>query len=222
MERQVAAGEYPERLRTSHPLSGGECPDTSRPPWRSPLAHGSETPMPLSTSLQRCLYPSRSTMVCAVIAREAVAVDRPQAMQMIGHQPKERRSLRPSGFADAARRWRRIGHARSGTEERRAYVRLGRGPSPFRCATGHSNATSDFSDQTMLAVDERTDHPHSAKYRAVRSQQKPALYGCACCHRRSSVRRLPPRVSGPLPREHDPATPFGPPSRPRVRVTPPC
>jgi hypothetical protein len=62
----------------------------------------------------------------AVLAREALVVDRLQVRQIIRHQPKERRRLGPSGLVDAARRRRRVGHARSGTEERRAYVRLGR------------------------------------------------------------------------------------------------
>ena len=54
----------------------------------------------------------------AVLAREAVVVDRLQSVQVIRHQPKERRRLGASGLVDAARRRRRIGHARSGTEER--------------------------------------------------------------------------------------------------------
>lgn len=90
-------------------------------------------------------------------------------------QPKQRRCLRASGLVDAMRHRCHIGHARSRTRERRAYVRLGCWPSPFRCATGHSDATSVWRGLTMLAVAERTDHPRSAKPRAVRSQQKPAL-----------------------------------------------
>ena len=78
----------------------------------------------------------------AILAREALVVDRLQAVQVIRHQPKERRCLRASGFVDATRRRCRIGHARSGTEERRAYVRLGCGPSPFCCATGCFDAAS--------------------------------------------------------------------------------
>jgi hypothetical protein len=54
----------------------------------------------------------------AVLTREAVVVDRLQSVQVIRHQPKQRRRLRASGLVDAARRRRRIGHARSGTEER--------------------------------------------------------------------------------------------------------
>lgn len=49
---------------------------------------------------------------------EAVVVDRLQSVQVIRHQPKQRRRVRASGPVDAARRRRRIGHARSGTEER--------------------------------------------------------------------------------------------------------
>ncbi|MBP6772109.1 MAG: hypothetical protein KA154_03860, partial [Gemmatimonadaceae bacterium] len=41
---------------------------------------------------------------------------------------KERRRLGTSGLVDAARHRGRVGHARSGTGERRAYVRLGGGP----------------------------------------------------------------------------------------------
>ena len=76
----------------------------------------------------------------AVLAREAVVIDRLQAVQMIRHQPKERRRLGPSGFVDATRRRRRVGHARSGTGERRADTHRPRGPSPFRGATGCFNA----------------------------------------------------------------------------------
>ena len=49
----------------------------------------------------------------AVLAREAVVVDRLQAVQMIRHQPKQRRRLRASGLVDATRHfaatsaWRR-------------------------------------------------------------------------------------------------------------------
>jgi len=78
----------------------------------------------------------------AVLAGKAVVVDRLQAMQVIRHQPKERRRLRTSGLVDATRCRGRIGHARSGTEERRVYRRLGCGPSPFRCATCRFDATS--------------------------------------------------------------------------------
>jgi len=49
------------------------------------------------------------------------------------------RRLGAPGFVDATRRRRRVGHVRSGTEERRAYARPRRGASPFRCATGCSN-----------------------------------------------------------------------------------
>jgi len=102
----------------------------------------------------------------AVLACEALVVDGLQALQVIRHQPKQRRRLGPSGLVDAAR---------SGTGERRAYGRLGGWRSPFRCATGHSDATSGFAGLTMLAVAERTDHPRSVKPRVVRSLQKPAL-----------------------------------------------
>ena len=43
-----------------------------------------------------------------VLAREALVVDRLQALQMIRHQPKERRRLGPSGLVDAARRRRHV------------------------------------------------------------------------------------------------------------------
>jgi hypothetical protein len=78
----------------------------------------------------------------AVLAREALVVDCLQALQMIRHQPKQRRRLGPSGLVDAARRRGCVGHARSGTGERRAYARLGGGPSSFRCVTGRFDATS--------------------------------------------------------------------------------
>jgi hypothetical protein len=54
----------------------------------------------------------------AVLTHEAVVADRLQSVQLIRHQPKQRRRLRASGLVDAARRRRRIGHARFGTEER--------------------------------------------------------------------------------------------------------
>ncbi len=57
-----------------------------------------------------------------VLAREALVVDRLQSVQVIRHQPKERRRLRASGLVHGARRRYRVGHARSGTEERRAYA----------------------------------------------------------------------------------------------------
>jgi hypothetical protein len=53
----------------------------------------------------------------AIRAREALVVDRLQAVQMIRHEPKERRRLRTAGFVDATRRRCRVGHARSGTAE---------------------------------------------------------------------------------------------------------
>jgi len=88
----------------------------------------------------------------AILAGKPLVVDRLQAVQMIRLQPKERRRLRTPGFVDATpRRRRRVRHARSGTEERRTYVRLSRGPSPFRCATGRFDATS-VAGLTMLVA----------------------------------------------------------------------
>ncbi len=78
----------------------------------------------------------------AVLASEAVIVDRLQAMQMIGHQPKERRRLGPSGVVDATHRRRCIGHPRSGTEERRTYPHRPCRLSPYHCATGCFDAAS--------------------------------------------------------------------------------
>lgn len=70
--------------------------------------------------------------------------------------PTERATTREgAGDVDAASRPGRVWHARSGTEERRAYARLGRGPTPFRCATGRFDATSGVADLTMLAADGR-------------------------------------------------------------------
>ena len=54
----------------------------------------------------------------AVLAHEALVVDRLQAVQMVRHQPKERRGLRAPRLVDATHRRCRIGHARSETEER--------------------------------------------------------------------------------------------------------
>ena len=56
----------------------------------------------------------------AVRAGEAVVVDGLPPMQMIRHQPKERRRLGAPGPVDALYRWRRVCHARSVTVERRA------------------------------------------------------------------------------------------------------
>ncbi len=50
--------------------------------------------------------------------------------------------MRAPGPVDAARRPDCVGNERSGTEERRAYDRLGCGPSPFVGATGCFDATS--------------------------------------------------------------------------------
>ncbi len=105
----------------------------------------------------------------------ALAGDRLQAMQMVRYQPKQRRRLRVPGLVDATRRRYRLGPARSGTGERRAYSRLGRRSSPCRCARGHADARSGRPGFTMLAVAERTDQPRHVTDRAVRSQQKPAF-----------------------------------------------
>ncbi len=78
----------------------------------------------------------------AVVPHEGVVVDGLQPVQMVRHQPKERRRLWASGFVDAARRRRRVGHRRFESRERRAYARLGCGPSPLRCATDRFDATS--------------------------------------------------------------------------------
>ena len=48
-----------------------------------------------------------------------------------------------------------VRHALSRTGERRAYARYGGGPSPFRCATGHSDATSVWRGLTALAAEAR-------------------------------------------------------------------
>jgi len=53
----------------------------------------------------------------AILAREALVVDRLQAVQMIRHQPKERRRLGPSGFVDAARAGSVIGAPSHGSAE---------------------------------------------------------------------------------------------------------
>ena len=78
----------------------------------------------------------------AKLAGKALVVDRLQAVQMIRHQPKKRRRLGASRLGNAMRRRCRVGHARSGTGERRAYVRFGRRAAPFRCARGRFDATS--------------------------------------------------------------------------------
>ena len=65
-----------------------------------------------------------------------------QAVQMVRHQPKERRSLRASGLVDSACRRCRIRHTRSEGRKRRAYARPGRRSLPSDCARGSSDATS--------------------------------------------------------------------------------
>jgi len=97
----------------------------------------------------------------AVLARKALIVDRLQAVQVVRHQLKERLRLGAPGFVDAARRRRRAGHVRSRTGERRAQARLGRGPSPFDCATGCFDATSARrrpNDACCCRADPRSAH----------------------------------------------------------------
>ena len=78
----------------------------------------------------------------AVFALEAVVADRCRRCRWS-------ETNRNSGDACGRRGWwtpraagRRVGHRRFESEERRAYARFGRGPSPFRCATGRFDATS--------------------------------------------------------------------------------
>lgn len=80
----------------------------------------------------------------AVVVREALVVHRLQAVELILHQPKQRRRLRTPGLVDAEGHRRRVGHvphARSHTVERRAYPRPARGLSSWYCVAGHSDAT---------------------------------------------------------------------------------
>jgi transposase len=68
-----------------------------------------------------------------------------QAVEMILHQPEQRRRLRTPGLVDAEghrRRMSHVPHARSQTVERRAYGRPARGLSPWYCVAGYSDATS--------------------------------------------------------------------------------
>ena len=85
----------------------------------------------------------------AVLAREALVVHRLQAVEMILHQPEQRRRLWTSGLVDAEGHRRRVcrgvchvPQARSQTMERRAYGRLARGLSSWCCVAGYSDATS--------------------------------------------------------------------------------
>ena len=85
----------------------------------------------------------------AVVAREAFVLHRLQAVELILHQPKQRRRLRTPGLVDAEGHRRRrcrgvchVPHARSPTVERRAYRRPARGLSSWCCVAGHSDATS--------------------------------------------------------------------------------
>ena len=90
----------------------------------------------------------------AVLVREALVVHRLQAVEMILHQPEQRRRLWTSGLVDAEGHRRRVcrgvcrgvchvPQARSQTMERRAYGRLARGLSSWCCVAGYSDATSD-------------------------------------------------------------------------------
>jgi len=111
----------------------------------------------------------------AVLAREALVVDRLQTVQVIRHQPKERRRLGPSGFVDAARRARgsAIGAPSHGSAEHTPDSGADRRHSvaPRAVSTQHSCGAG----LTMLAVDERTDQSRGVKQQVVRSQQKLAL-----------------------------------------------
>ncbi len=80
----------------------------------------------------------------AVLGREAVIVDRLEPVQVVRYQLSERRRLGAPRCVDATHRRACIGHARSGPRKRRAYARLGRGPSPIRCARGCCDATSTW------------------------------------------------------------------------------
>ena len=57
-----------------------------------------------------------------VLAHGTVVADCLPSVQVIRHQPQDRRRLRASELVAAARRRDCIGHPRSGTEERRAYA----------------------------------------------------------------------------------------------------
>lgn len=90
--------------------------------------------------------------------RESLVVDRLQATKMILHQPKQRRGSRAPWLVDAEDRGRRrlVSHARPRTVERRAYGRPARGPAPWYCAAGHSDATSACGPNSACC--RRADH----------------------------------------------------------------
>ncbi len=111
----------------------------------------------------------------AVLLSESFVVDRLQAVQMVRHQPKERRCLGPSGLVDSTRLRCRVGHARSETGERRACARLGPGPSPFRCATGCFDATSARRGPNDAYCRRASSEARSARIVLERPPQKLAL-----------------------------------------------
>ena len=98
--------------RRDRPRGGGHTAD--RP---AALARSSITPAPRDGRRRGGVLIGRSGRRRAGVGRvthpgsraPAVVVDRLQAVQMVRHQPKERRRLRPSGFVDAKRRRRRAG-----------------------------------------------------------------------------------------------------------------
>src|ERR1035437_5074588 len=123
---------------------------------------------------------SRYSWAQAVVARDALVVHRLQAVELILHQPEQRRRLRAPGLVDVEGRRRRVcrgvchvPHARSPTVERRAYGRPARGLSSWCCVAGHSDATC--AGLTRLAAAERTTDRRAERHPSVRPRPEEGI-----------------------------------------------
>ena len=86
---------------------------------------------------------------CVTTGRHGPYSRSKRSLQTVCRRCRWSETNRNSGDACGRRGWwtpraagRRVEHRRFESEERRAYARFGRGPSPFRCATSRFDATS--------------------------------------------------------------------------------
>ena len=104
-------------------------------------------------------------------------------------RPAPRRKVRGArtveGRRGAARHRCRVGHARSGTEEREAYARRERRPSPFRCATGCFDATCECRGPDD-ACHCRADRPSAQRETSGGPLEQKLAFGPAKNERRGS------------------------------------
>lgn len=109
----------------------------------------------------------------AVLMGEALVVDGLRPLEVIRHQPKQRRRLRASGLVGAARRWRRVGDMRSETRGAPS-IRVTNAESHHRIARRALPTQRLGSARlTMLAADERTRHRRIAQdRRSARSRSR--------------------------------------------------